>query len=48
MLTGHNVGLRPPLFDCLGAGLMVLLHGFVAKQAWLVLWLSKPAFLSNH
>ena len=26
---------------------MLLLHGFVAKQACLVLWLSKP-FLSNH
>ena len=26
----------------------VLLHGFVAKQACLVLWFSKPAFLSNH
>ena len=28
--------------------LMLLLHGFVAKQACLVLLLSKPAFLSDH
>ena len=27
---------------------MLLLHGFVAKQSCLVLWLSKPALLSNH
>ena len=26
---------------------MLLLHGFVAKQSCLVLWLSKPALLSN-
>ena len=26
----------------------VLMHGFVAKQACLILWLSKPTFLSNH
>ena len=25
----------------------LLVYGFVAKQACLVLWLSKPAFLSN-
>ena len=46
-LTGQDVGLMPPLFYCLGAHLMLLLHGFVAKQACSVLWLSKP-FLSNH
>ena len=40
--------LIPPLFYCLGAHLMLLLHGFVAKQTSLVLWLSKPAFLSDH
>ena len=28
--------------------LVLLLHGFAAKQACLVLWLSKPAFSSNH
>ena len=27
---------------------MFLLHGFVAQQGCLVLWLSKPAFLGNH
>ena len=32
----------PPLFYCFGACLMLLLHGFVAKQTCLVLWLSKP------
>ena len=37
----------PPLFNCLQACLMLLLRGFVAKQARFVLWLSKP-FLSNH
>ena len=25
-----------------------LLHGFVAKQACVVLWVNKPAFLSDH
>ena len=35
-------------FYCLGARLMLLLHGFVAKQACLALWLNKPAFLSDH
>ena len=43
-LTGQDVGLIPALFYCLGACLMFLLPGFVAKQACLVLWLSKPAF----
>ena len=38
----------PPLFYCLGAYLLLLLHGLVAKQAGLVPWLSKLAFLSNH
>ena len=37
-----------PLFYCLGAFLRLLLHGFVAKQACLALWLNKPAFLSDH
>ena len=26
---------------------MLLLRDFMAKQAWLVLWLSKPAFFSS-
>jgi len=43
-LTGQDVGLMPPLFYYLGTCLMFLSHGFVAKQACLVLWLSKPAF----
>ena len=37
----------PPLFYYLGACLMLLSRGFVAKRVCLVLWLSKPAFLSN-
>ena len=35
-------------FIVLGACLMLLLHGFVAKQVCLVLWLSKPALLIDH
>ena len=46
-LTGQDVGFMPPLLR-LGACLMLLLHGFVTKQACLVLWLSKPALFSNH
>jgi len=46
-LPGQDVGLRPPLFYCLGASLMILLCVFAAEQACLVLWLSKPAFLSD-
>ena len=46
-LIGQDAGLTPPLFYCLVPYLVLLLHGFVAKQACLVLWLSKPAFLSN-
>ena len=42
------MGLMSPLICCLGACIMHLLYGFVAKQACLVLWLSKSAFLSNH
>ena len=38
----------PPLFHCLGACLVLLLPSFLVKQACLVLWLSKPALLSNH
>ena len=34
-LTGQDVGLMPPVFYCLGACLVLLTHGFVAKQAWL-------------
>ena len=45
--TGEDVGLIPQLFYCLGACLMLLLYGFVAKQACLVLF-SKPAFLSDR
>ena len=33
-LTGQNVGLIPPLFYCFGTCLMLLLHGFVAKQTY--------------
>ena len=29
--TGQDVCLVPPLFHCLGAQLVLLLHGFVAK-----------------
>ena len=46
-LTGQDTAFMPPLFyfeACLG----LLLHSFVAKQACLVSWLSKPAFLSDH
>ena len=39
--------LIPPLFYCLGACLVLLPPGFVPKQACLLLWLSKAAFLSN-
>ena len=35
-------------FIVLGACLGLLFHGFVDKQARLVLCLSKPAFSSNH
>ena len=31
-----------------GGHVSCLLHGFVAKKDCLVLWLSKPALLSNH
>ena len=37
----------PPLSYCLGACPVLLWPGFVAKQACLFLWISKPAF-SNH
>ena len=47
-LTRQGVGLMSPLFYCLGARLILLLRGFVAKQACLGLWLSKPTFLSDH
>ena len=45
-LTG--CGHVPPQFYCGGAGLGLLFQGFVAKQTCLVLWLSKPTFLSNR
>ena len=47
-LTGQDVGLMSHCFTVLGASLMLLSHGFVAKQACMVLWLSKPDSLSNH
>ena len=47
-LTGQDMGLLPPLLYCLGARLLLLLHGFVAKQASLVLCPSKRAFLKDH
>ena len=34
-LPGQDVGLLPPVFSCLGACLVLLTHGFVAKRAWL-------------
>ena len=41
-LTGQDVGLLAPFFFvCLGACLLLLLHGFVAKQVSLFLSLSK-------
>ena len=46
-LTDRMCGL-PQLFYYFGACLMLLLHGFVAKQACLALLLSKPAFLNDH
>ena len=36
-LTGQDVGLMAPLFYCFGVRLVLLLHGFVVKQACLVL-----------
>ena len=47
-LTGQDVGLRPPLFYCFEACPVLQLHGFVAKQACLVLCLSKSVFPKNH
>ena len=38
----------PPLFYCFGACLVLLLCGFIAKKACLVVWLGKLAFLSYH
>ena len=46
--SGQDMGLMPPLSYYLGACLVLLLNGFVGKKACLVLWLSKPAFFSNH
>ena len=43
-LVGQGVGLMLPLFYCFRVCLMLLLHGFVAKQACLVLWLNKSTF----
>ena len=45
-LTGQGVGLMPSLSYCLGACPVLLLPGFVAKQACLFLWISKPAFIN--
>ena len=44
---GRMLGLMPLLFYCLGACLVLLLLGLVAKQACLVLRLGKP-FSSNR
>ena len=38
-------GLMPPLFHCLGACLVLLLHGFVAKRACLVFVVKQTCFL---
>ena len=49
--TEQEESLMPPLVDCFEARLQLLLCGFVAKQACLVLWLNKSVFfffLSNH
>ena len=46
--TGQDADFSQPLSYCLGSCLMLLLHGFAAKQACLILWLSKPAFLSDR
>ena len=46
--TGQDVCSIPPLFSCLGTCLRLLVPGFVAKQACLVLWLSKPTFVNNY
>ena len=40
-LTEQDVAVMPPLFYCFGACLLLLLHGFVAKQVSLILLLSK-------
>ena len=36
-LTGQDVGPIPPLFYAFGTCLVLLLHGFVAKQVSLIL-----------
>ena len=41
-LIGQNVGTMPLLSYVLGTCLLLLLHGFVAKQVGLILLLSKP------
>ena len=47
--TEWDEGFMPLLFHCFEACLVLLLCGFVAKQACLVLWLNKFFFfLSNH
>lgn len=46
-LTGQDVDFVPPLFF-LGGMSCTSVAGLVAKQACLVLCLSKSAFLSNH
>ena len=48
-LSGQGVGLMPHTVVLLsGAALVLLLPGFVAKQACLVLWLNQPAFRSHR
>ena len=42
--TEQEESLMPPLVDCFEARLQLLLCGFVAKQACLVLWLNKSFF----
>ena len=44
--AGH--GSHATTVSLLGTCLAFLLHGFAAKQACLVLCLSKPTFLSDH
>ena len=43
--TEQGEGFVPPLSHCFEACLVLLLCGFVAKQACLVLWLNKSGFV---
>ena len=45
-LTRQDVSLMPPLLYCFGPYLMLLLHGFIAKQVSLI-EASQPGFDAN-